>query len=133
MTSAKERAVEAGARAASPHAFNDEFWMARGAPDHHQRHARENARNHAVAILRAAFPILAEDADDALRRVSEWAAAYPADVFPEVDLEKVKAALEAAGVNYSALHGTWARHIMNGVAGIVDPARARIQQMAEAL
>lgn len=125
MTSAKERAVEAGAR--SDAEFDGRSWEALS------RAERERYLARSRKAQGAAFPILAEDADDALRRVSEWAAAYPADVFPEVDLEKAKAALEAAGIDYSALHGTWARHIMNGVAGIVDPARARIQQMAEAL
>ena len=129
MTSARERAVEAGARAGSPGAFDDAYFVV---IPHRKEFAERAAREVAERVIRAALPILAEDADDALRRVSEWAAAYPADVFPEVDLEKAQATLAAAGINYSALHGTWARHIMTGVAGIVDPARARIQQMAEA-
>lgn len=56
-----KQAVEAGARAASPHAFDNAFWIARGAPDHHQKHAQANALKHAEAVLRAALPILAGD------------------------------------------------------------------------
>jgi hypothetical protein len=133
MTSAKERAVEAGARflwesGNGPRLSGcswDEF------PD--DAVAKIHTRATAAVMLRAAFPILAEDASDALDRVSVWATAYPQDVFPDVDLKKARQVLEEAGISFDALHGTWARHIMTGVADIVDPARARIQQMAEAL
>jgi hypothetical protein len=84
-----------------------------------------------VRRLRAAFPILAEEADDALRRISEWAGAYPNDVFPDVDLKKARAALSEAGIEIGALHATWARHIMQGIGAIADGGRARIEQMKE--
>jgi len=88
MTSAKERAVEAGARAASPHAFNDAFWLARGAPDHHQKHAQANAKNHAAAVLRAAFPILAEELVEIALKHS-----YSNNYFVSSDATEIAAAL----------------------------------------
>lgn len=94
MNSARERAVEAGARAASPHVFNDAFWLAKGAPDHHQRHARENARNHAAACLRAAFPILAEDVLDiaAVYLKEQYGASYGLD--NPIDRARIRARIQ---------------------------------------
>ncbi|MFI5409092.1 hypothetical protein [Kaistia sp. UC242_56] len=94
MTSAKERAVEAGARAASPYAFNDAFWLAKGAPDHHQKHAQANALRHAEAVLCAASPIMADEVMDA-------AAAYLRDTYGAsygldhpVDRERIRARIQ---------------------------------------
>lgn len=127
MNNAWERAEEAGARVILPGAFilahNQQVLQAE----------QEAAKAAAAAVLRAAFPILAEEPDDALRRISEWAGAYPADVFPEVDLKKARAALADAGIEIGSLHATWARHIMQGIGAIADGGRARIEQMKEPL
>ena len=61
MTTLADKFVEAGARAAQPYAFNDAFWLARRAPDHHQRHVQANARRHARDVLLAVLPMVAED------------------------------------------------------------------------
>jgi hypothetical protein len=52
----------------------------------------------------------------ALRSILAWAEAYPLAVFPEPDLHKAEEALEAAGISMGALHGTWGRHLLNGMA-----------------
>lgn len=58
----------------------------------------------------------------ALLRVREWAHAYPFEVFPEPDL---KAAREKLGdAEMSKLHAAWGRHILAGVARIVNEGLA---------
>lgn len=107
MTSARERAVEAGARAASPHAFNDAFWLSRKAPDHHQKHAQANALKHADAVIRAALLSMAGHLSDVVNCHS--------DDRPRRD-----------GID-------WNDGYQDGCKGAARALRARIQQMAEAL
>lgn len=60
--------------------------------------------------------------EDALNEVMHWANAYPAKVFPEPDLDKARQALEVVGITMEALHGTWARHLLEGVGRIATEA-----------
>ena len=58
----------------------------------------------------------ADRMQDALRSILAWAEAYPLAAFPEPDLHKARVALENAGIDMGALHGTWARHLLDGMA-----------------
>lgn len=60
--------------------------------------------------------------EDALNEILHWANAYPKTVFIEPDFEKVERALKAVGISMSALHGSWARHLLEGVGGIATEA-----------
>lgn len=59
---------------------------------------------------------------EALQRIADWANAYPLDQFPDQDLKKADKALAFVGVNMSAMHGQWARHIVTGIGGIAATA-----------
>jgi hypothetical protein len=65
-----------------------------------------------------------EDAIDALQQISHWCHAYPQTVFTEPDLDKMREVLAAAGMPTAldAAHGTWARHLLTGIADIADKA-----------
>lgn len=103
MTSAKERAVEAGARALVAGATgSDTSW------DNETEHWRECLRADAEAVLRAAFPILAEELVDDL-----WERAL---VFDKGIIE-----------------GHIDRIVAEELRDRASALRARIQQMAEAL
>jgi hypothetical protein len=62
---------------------------------------------------------------EALLRIQQWAKAYPVTMFTPLsdeDLKNVQRALEAEGIDMGALHGAWARHILNGIGDIIDEA-----------
>jgi len=62
---------------------------------------------------------------DALWKVKQWVEAYPEDVFIPISSEDMKRAnevLKDAGINMSAMHGQWARHIVDGIGKIVNSA-----------
>lgn len=64
----------------------------------------------------------AEEAEERVARVKQWAEAYPQDIFLPVtpdDLKRADALLREAGISMSAMHGHWARHIVSGIAKIV--------------
>lgn len=63
-----------------------------------------------------------EDLQGTIARIRAWCEAYPIDMFPDQDLKKADEVLKAAGISMSAMHGQWARHIMQGVARIVGAA-----------
>ena len=54
---------------------------------------------------------------DALWDIKRWAEAYPVEVFPEPDLRAIRA--QIGDDAFSALHGTWGRHILAGIARYV--------------
>jgi len=59
-----------------------------------------------------------ERLEDALLRIKQWAEAYPVTVFLPVtddDLARAHRVLEAEGISLAAIHGAWARHILNGI------------------
>ena len=61
--------------------------------------------------------------EDALRRIKQWAEAYPVTVFSPVtqtDLVIAAEVLKGIGVSMDALHAAWARHILNGVVEICE-------------
>lgn len=64
----------------------------------------------------------ADRLEDALRAVTQWAKAYPLDVFPEPDFGKVRAALEAAGLSLDQVSASNMRHVITRVAEIAESA-----------
>jgi len=84
----------------------------------------------AAEIGRAADAGAREGGDrEALRQISEWAKAYPLDVFPEPDLKRAHEVLEAAGLSLGAISAHAMRHVLNGVqkiaAAAIDKAKER--------
>jgi len=66
-----------------------------------------------------------ERLEEALLRIQQWARAYPVTVFlpvTEADLKIAEQVLRASGISMAALHGAWARHILNGIAEITEEA-----------
>lgn len=59
---------------------------------------------------------------EALGKILDWANAYPDDVFPDQDLKKADAVLQAAGISMSAMYGEWGRHISRGIKSIAERA-----------
>lgn len=52
---------------------------------------------------------------EALQSILLWCEAYPASVFVQPDLAEVQRKLGAETM--TALHGSWARHLLTGIAG----------------
>ena len=64
----------------------------------------------------------AERYEGALQQIDNWAKAYPLDVFPEPDFKRVREALEAAGITLDSVSASNMRHVITGVARIVEKA-----------
>ena len=60
--------------------------------------------------------------EDALRKIENWANAYPLQVFPEPDFKKVHEILRAGGISLDAVSASNMRHVINGVKDIVAKA-----------
>ena len=56
-----------------------------------------------------------ERMEDALHSILDWAEAYPETVFVKPDLDRANSVLAMAGISMDAMHGTWARHLLEGV------------------
>jgi len=56
--------------------------------------------------------------EEALRRIVQWSEAYPLDIFPEPDLKKARALLEAGGITLDAVSAYAMRHVVTGVGRI---------------
>ena len=59
---------------------------------------------------------------EALRRIVEWADAYPRDIFPEPDWRKARNALEGFGLTLGAISAANMRHVIKGVGQIARAA-----------
>ena len=89
----------------------------------------------AAQVLMAAATRTAElteklgEALDALGQVRQWAESYPIDIFPEPDLDAVKAALDAAGIanHMDRMHASWARYLTRGIGNIADAALSQLE------
>lgn len=118
MASAKERAVEAGARAMNPDAFTlDENPLV-------QRLAVGLAKEDAEACLRAAFPILAEE----LVKVAE----EEAEDLWQIRNNYIDGNMLCSVVQRKVFAAEF-RERAEAVEQVAEALRARIQQMAEAL
>jgi hypothetical protein len=71
-----------------------------------------------------AMTIEEEDELDALReklsRIEQWCDAYPLDIFPEPDLKKARALLEAGGMTLDSVSAYAMRHVLKGIREIIE-------------
>jgi hypothetical protein len=74
----------------------------------------------------------ADDMEDALREILAWSKAYPLDIFPEPDLVKARALLEAGGITLDAVSASAIRHAIEGVGKIARKALQEDGLMAKA-
>jgi hypothetical protein len=63
-----------------------------------------------------------DDLEQALHQIASWAEAYPLDIFPEPDLKKARALLEAGGITLDAVSASCMRHVVEGVGEIAREA-----------
>ena len=63
-----------------------------------------------------------EELSDALRKINNWAKAYPLTVFPEPDFKIAAKVLKAAGLSLDAISASNMRHVINGVKDITEQA-----------
>jgi hypothetical protein len=66
--------------------------------------------------------MMSERHEDALRKIAQWAEAYPLAVFPEPDLKKARELLQAGGITLDAVSASAIRHAINGVGKIARDA-----------
>jgi hypothetical protein len=59
-----------------------------------------------------------EQLEGALYRIYQWSRAYPIEVFPEPDLKKARALLEAGGITLDAVSASCMRHVVTSVGEI---------------
>jgi hypothetical protein len=59
---------------------------------------------------------VSEAFEERLHRIAAWCDAYPVDIFSEPDLTDARAKLGDGP--YSALHASWARHLLAGIKAI---------------
>lgn len=60
--------------------------------------------------------------DETLHQIRAWANAYPLSVFPEPNLVKVRALLEAGGITLDAVSASMMRHVLKGVEAMLKTA-----------
>jgi hypothetical protein len=65
-----------------------------------------------------ALELRIEQLEDALHRIEQWSQSYPLDVFPEPDLKKARALLEAGGITLDSVSAHCMRHVIIGVGEI---------------
>ena len=65
----------------------------------------------------------------ALVEISNWARAYPLDIFPEPDFVRVHELLAAGGITLDSVSASNMRHVVEGVGKI---ARAALDESEEA-
>jgi hypothetical protein len=65
-----------------------------------------------------------ERLEDALQKIVQWSEAYPLDIFPEPDLKKARALLEAGGITLDSVSAHCMRHVIDGVGKIAREALA---------
>ena len=63
---------------------------------------------------------LADEQGVKLARIENWCKAYPLDVFPEPDFTLVRQLLEAGGVTLDAVSASNMRHVVEGIARIIN-------------
>lgn len=63
-----------------------------------------------------------DELEEALHRIVQWSEAYPLDIFPEPDLKKARALLEAGGITLDSISAHCMRHVVEGVGKIASSA-----------
>jgi hypothetical protein len=71
---------------------------------------------------KAEFESSLEIYENALNRISQWAQAYPLEVFPEPDFDKARELLKAGGMTLDAISASNMRYVINGVGDIANKA-----------
>lgn len=64
----------------------------------------------------------AERYEEALWKIKQWADAYPLDIFPEPDMKKAHALLQAGGITLDAVSASCMRHVIASVSKIAKDA-----------
>lgn len=59
-----------------------------------------------------------DELEEGLQKIVQWSEAYPLDIFPEPDLVKARALLEAGGITLDAISAHCMRHVVGGVGKI---------------
>lgn len=65
-----------------------------------------------------------DELEEGLHRIVQWSEAYPLDIFPEPDLKKARALLEAGGITLDSVSAYCMRHVVEGVGKIAKEALA---------
>lgn len=65
-----------------------------------------------------------DELEEALHKIAQWSDAYPLDIFPEPDLKKARALLEAGGITLDSVSAHCMRHVVEGVGKIAKEALA---------
>ena len=63
-----------------------------------------------------------ETLKDKLNKISNWADAYPPDIFPEPDFKAVAKTLKDKGLSLDAVSASNMRHVLKGVKRILEDA-----------
>lgn len=80
----------------------------------------EQAARDAAEIVRLEIRI--EELEATLGRIQQWCDAYPIGVFSKPSTEQMKLAdkvLADVGISMTGMHGTWGRHILQGIGDII--------------
>lgn len=79
---------------------------------------------HASAEYMSSLEDRVEELEEALHKIRNWCQAYPVSVFIPPTKEEVNASIEAMKApgcaSSEAMHGSWARHILDGIIAHVD-------------
>lgn len=70
-----------------------------------------NAVQYAIEVMERLQNII-DVKNDALQRIIQWADAYPVDIFPEPDMKKAAAILEANGMSLDSISASNMRHVI---------------------
>jgi hypothetical protein len=63
--------------------------------------------------------------EEALRRIVQWAEAYPLKVFPEPDWKRAADLLRAGGITIDSVSAHCMRHVVEGVGKIAREALSK--------
>jgi hypothetical protein len=69
--------------------------------------------------------------DECLQEITQWCNAYSLTVFPEPDLKKAHELLKAGGITLDAVSASAMRHVLEGVAKIIEATRKEIEDEIE--
>ena len=65
-----------------------------------------------------------EDRNDKLQtkldEIENWCKAYPVDIFPEPDMDKVRSALTPWGITIDSVSASMMRHVLKGIQAIIN-------------
>ena len=87
-----------------------------------------NEEDAKIAFLEGALDRLTEERDEllaALERIANWCSAYPVETFSQERADATLALMKRHGLDPSALHASWARHLLEGIGGDARAAVAK--------